>query len=76
MKVYVELLSNNWLMFDSDTNKLQGKVAHGQHSLHCLQADSDVYIYSPLHTCFCGNRCIFHILTGSCRFYFIYHRKL
>ena len=45
MKVYVELLSNNRLMFDSDTNKLHVTVAHGQHSLHCLQADSDVYIY-------------------------------
>ena len=44
MKVYVELLSNNWLMFDSDTNKLHGRVAHGQHSLQGLQADSDVYI--------------------------------
>ena len=44
MKVYVELLSNNWLMFDSDTNKLHGKVARGQHSLHCLQVDSDVYV--------------------------------
>ena len=45
MKVYVELLSNNRLMFDSDTNKLRTWVAHGQHSLHCLQADSDIYIY-------------------------------
>ena len=44
MKVYVELLSNNWLMFDSDTNKLHGRVAHGQYSLHGLQAGSDVYI--------------------------------
>ena len=24
MKVYAELLSNKWLMFDSDTNKLHG----------------------------------------------------
>ena len=31
-------------MFDSDTNKLHGRVAHGQHSLQGLQADSDVYI--------------------------------
>ena len=46
-----------------------------QHTWKCTEPNVwHTYIHSPLHPCFCDNRwVVFSVLTGSCRFCFIYY---